>query len=129
MSTPWWSDLPRECIGIGPDLIDELLELVLAGKKTAGCGALSMYSGGIPKTGDKCVLLDGAGRPRCVIEDEEVIVQRFDEVSEAFALLEGEGDYATWRAAHENYFAENGGFSPDMIVVCERFRVVEVIAS
>jgi uncharacterized protein YhfF len=124
---PWWADLPRESIGIGPALIDELLELVLAGTKTASCGALSMYNGVIPKAGDRCVLLNGAGEPRCVIEDLEVVVQRFDEVTEAFALLEGEGDYATWRAAHEGFFAEHGGFSPDMTVVCERFRVVEVL--
>ena len=125
---PWWLDLPRESIGIGAELIDQLLALVVSGDKTACCGALAMYIGAIPRAGDQCVLLDGAGQPACVIEDLEVIVQRFDAVTEAFALLEGEGDYATWRAAHEGYFAKHGGFSPDMTVVCERFRVVEVIA-
>lgn len=128
---PWWIDLPREQIGAGasPDLIDELLALILAGKKTASTGALSAYNGAVPNAGDRCVLLDGAGRPRCVIEDEEVFTTRFDDVREAFALLEGEGDYAEWRAAHENFFAKHaGGFAPDMMVVCERYRVLEIIA-
>ena len=127
---PWWSDLPREQIGAGasPALIDELLALILVGKKTASTGAHALYTS-IPKPGDRCVLLDGAGRPRCVIEDEDVFVTRFDDVTEEFALLEGEGNYTEWRAAHEKFFAEHaGGFAPDMMVVCERYRVVEIIA-
>jgi len=126
-SKPWWSDLPRDKLGIGADLVDMLLGLVLAGEKTACCGPPHLYPNGAPKAGDRCVLVDSTDRPRCVIEDEEVIVQRFDEVSEAFALLEGEGDYAEWRAAHERFFAEHGGLSPDMLVICERFKVLEVI--
>ena len=128
MAPPWWRDLPHETIGVGDALIDELLALVLAGRKTACCGALDMFTGPVPQSGDRCVLLDSAGRPRCVIEDEDVVVQRFSDVSEAFAVLEGEGDYAEWRVAHESYFARHGRFSPDMLVVCERFRVLEVIA-
>jgi len=127
----WWTDLRGEQIGAGasPALIDELLELILTGKKTASTGALSAYNGVIPRAGDRCVLMDGRFAPRCVIEVDEVTVQRFDEVSEAFALLEGEGDYPAWRAAHERFFAEfAGGFSPDMTVVCERYRVIEIIS-
>ena len=124
---PWWDDLPRESIGVGAALIDELLGLVLAGRKTACCGALHLFTAPVPRAGDRCVLVDASGRPRCVIEDEEVVVQRFSDVGEAFALLEGEGDYAEWRAAHEAYFTKLGGFSPDMQVVCERFCVLEVI--
>ena len=30
-----------------------------------------------------------------------------------------------WRTSHEAYFARNGGFSPDMWLVCERFTLVE----
>ncbi|MFL4973017.1 MAG: ASCH domain-containing protein, partial [Microvirga sp.] len=47
----------------------------------------------------------------------------------AFAFDEGEGDrtLAYWRAAHECYFTRLGQFAPDMLLCCERFRVVEVI--
>ena len=66
--------------------------------------------------------------PKLRQETVEVVVRRFDEVDESFALAEGEGSFDAWRAGHEEYFARNGGFSQDMEVVCERFRLVEVFA-
>jgi hypothetical protein len=53
--------------------------------------------------------------------------QPFDAITPQFTDREGEGDYTAWRAGHEAYFARNGGFSPDMEIVCERFRLVEVL--
>ena len=117
--------------GDSPELADELLALVLSGKKTATCGALRDYGGDepVPEVGRRDVVLDGQGRRAAVIETVEAIHRRFDEVDAEFAAAEGEGDlsYEYWRKAHEAYFARNGGFSPDMILVCERFRVVEVL--
>lgn len=116
--------------GDSPALADELLALVISGKKTATCGALRDYGGAepVPVVGRRDVVLDGKGRRAAVIETVEAIHRRFDEVDAAFARDEGEGDlsYEYWRQAHEAYFARNGGFSPDMILVCERFRLVEV---
>jgi uncharacterized protein YhfF len=117
--------------GDSPELADELLALVLSGRKTATCGALRDFGGTepLPEVGRRDVVLDGAGRRAAVIETIEAIQRRFDEVDAAFARDEGEGDlsYDYWRTAHEAYFARNGGFSPDMILVCERFRLVEVL--
>jgi len=117
--------------GDSPELADELLALVLSGRKTATCGALRDYGGAepAPEVGRRDVVLDGAGRRAAVIETVEAIQRRFDEVDPEFARDEGEGDlsYEYWRQAHEAYFARNGGFSPDMILVCERFRLVEVL--
>lgn len=116
--------------GDSPALADELLALVISGKKTATCGALRDYGGAepVPVVGRRDVVLDGKGRRAAVIETVEAVHRRFDEVDAAFARDEGEGDlsYEYWRQAHEAYFARNGGFSPDMILVCERFRLVEV---
>jgi uncharacterized protein YhfF len=36
---------------------------------------------------------------------------------------------AGWRAGHKDYFERNGGFSPDMELVCERFRLVETLGN
>ncbi|MDM7132825.1 ASCH domain-containing protein, partial [Klebsiella pneumoniae] len=118
--------------GDSPELADELLGLVLAGKKTATCGALRDFGAGgepMPQVGRRDIVLDGQGRPAAVIETTEVTVKRFDEVDESFARDEGEGDLslAYWRGAHETYFARNGGFAPDMDVVCERFRLIQVL--
>lgn len=118
--------------GDSPELADELLALVLSGRKTATCGALRDYGGAepVPVVGRRDVVLDGSGRRAAVIETVEAIVRRFDEVDADFARDEGEGDlsYEYWRDAHRAYFERNGGYSPDMKLVCERFRLVEVFA-
>ncbi len=119
--------------GDGPALADELLGLVLAGDKTATCGALRDFGDApgqepMPVVGRRDVVLDGAGRPACAIETTEVTVRRFDEVPVEFADAEGEGGYEGWRSGHIAYFTRNGGWSADMELVCERFRVIEVFS-
>jgi uncharacterized protein YhfF len=48
----------------------------------------------------------------------------------AFAYDEGEGDrsLAFWQAAHRTYFTRKGQFAEDMLLYCERFRLIERIA-
>jgi uncharacterized protein YhfF len=76
------------------------------------------------------VMRDGSGRPRAIIETVELTQRRFNDVDEAFAFDEGEGDrtLAYWRRAHRNYFGRRGQFAPDMLLYCERFRLVGRIA-
>ncbi len=124
-----YAEAVRFSFGDSPALADELLALVLAGAKTATCGALRNFGPGkepLPQVGRRDVVLDGSGNPACAIEILSVEVRRFHEVDESFALAEGEGTFDEWRAGHEEYFGRNGGFSPDMEVVCERFHVVEI---
>lgn len=120
--------------GDTPEMADELLALVLKGKKTATCGALRDYAPGgeqMPKVGDRAILLDGKGRQRALIETVEVAITRFSDVEADFAFDEGEGDRSLdfWRDVHRAFFERNGGFSPDMELVCERFALVEVFGS
>jgi len=104
-----------------------LAELVLAGRKRATCWA----AGDGPQThvGKRMVMLDGAGVPRAIVETVELIQRRFGEVDEAFAFDEGEGDRTLdyWRRAHRAYLERRGQFTPDMLLYCERFRVVRRI--
>lgn len=125
-----WRDLEVFAFGDGPALADELLALVLAGRKTATCWSLADGLNGA-EVGKYWVARDGVGRPRAVLQTTELTDRRFDEVDAAFAAEEGEGDrtLAYWRAAHTDYFTRNGGFAPDMPLWCERFRLVEVITS
>ena len=118
--------------GDSPAMADELLALVIAGIKTATCGALRDFPEGSPDrpvVGRRDTVLDGAGRRAALIETVEVTVRRFDEIDEAFAYDEGEGfrTLPEWRAGHQAYFERNGGFAPDMLLICERFRLVEVL--
>ena len=126
-----YASLPSFAFGDGPALADALLALVLAGKKTATCCSLSQYQAEgweIPSPGYRWIVIDGAKHPRCVVETTDCATKRFDEVDAQFAHDEGEGDqtYAWWRSAHEKYFQRQGVYAPDMMVVCERFRLVEV---
>ncbi|WGR68060.1 MULTISPECIES: ASCH domain-containing protein [unclassified Bradyrhizobium] len=112
--------------GDSPALADELLDLVIKGIKTATCSTEDEPNTSTPS--ERWVVLDGRGVPRCVIETSEVTYRRFDEVDADFAFDEGEGDrsLAYWRSAHRTYFGRLGRFSEDMMLMCERFRLVEV---
>ena len=127
---PHYANAIQFSFGDSPELADKLLALVLAGKKTATCGALRDYGSGkepMPQIRRRDVVLNGTGEPACVIENLSVETKNFDDIDPSFTDREGEGDYAAWRAGHEAYFARNGGFSPDMDIVCETFRLVEVL--
>jgi uncharacterized protein YhfF len=119
-----WRLLEQFAFGDNPELAEELARLVLAGTKRATCWAASEG----PKThaGKQWVVLDGSGVPVGVIETVELTQRRFDEVDAAFAFDEGEGDrtLALWRRAHQNYFGRQGTFVPDMVLYCERYRLV-----
>jgi uncharacterized protein YhfF len=118
--------------GDGPKMADQLLALVIAGTKTATYGALRDFPAGsadMPVVGRRDVVLAGKGNRAAIIETLEVTIRRFEEVDESFAHDEGEGfrTLADWRKSHQAYFERNGGFSPDMELVCERFKLVEVL--
>ena len=106
--------------GDSPDLADELLELVLSTEDEPN----------ISKPGERWIVLDGRGNPRRVIESTEVTYHRYGDVDTAFAHDEGEGDRSLsyWRSAHRRYFERLGKFSEDMMLMCERFRLVEIFA-
>ncbi|MFZ2101929.1 MAG: ASCH domain-containing protein [Oricola sp.] len=120
--------------GDTPEMADELLALVLQGRKTATCGRARDFGPGkaeLPMVGRREVILDGRGRPAAIIETLEVTFRRFDEIDEDFARDEGEGfgTLPEWRDGHRDYFERNGGYSPDMMLVCERFRLIEALAT
>ena len=113
--------------GDGPALADALLDLVIRGVKTATCSTEDE-----PNTstqGERWIVLDGRGEPRCVIETTDVSYRHFGEVDAAFAFDEGEGDRSLhyWREAHQRYFTRLNQYSPNMLLWCERFELLEVI--
>ncbi len=119
--------------GDSPAMSDQLLALVRSGKKVATCGALRDFQQGaeaIPKPGRQDIALNWDGTPALVIQTIEVSIRRYCDVDEEFALAEGENETLDgWRADHRAYFERNGGFTPDMELVCERFKLVEDFAS
>ena len=122
-----WCDLETFSFGDSPALADELAALVLAGRKRATCWAAA--DGMLTEVGKQMVMLDGAGRPRAVTQTVELTLRRFGKVDAAFARDEVEGDLtlAFWQRAHRTYFDRKGQFAEDMLLCCERFRVVEIL--
>jgi len=116
--------------GDSKDLCDKLTALVIRGKKTATCEALSTYASeeeAMPVLGRVDVALTWERNPAVAIRTTEIEIRMFNEVEEGFALDEGENtNLEGWRKDHQKYFERNGHFFLEMKVVCERFEVVEV---
>jgi uncharacterized protein YhfF len=122
------AELESFAFGDSPELADEMLELVLGGKKTATCWAASEGDKGAA-AGKRWIVKDGQGRASAILETVELTRRRFGEVDAAFAHDEGEGNRSLddWRREHTAYFTRRGEFSPDMELYCERFRLVEAL--
>jgi uncharacterized protein YhfF len=120
--------------GDNSDLADKLGNLILKGVKTATCSALCEWEAErseLPKMGSKTIVLDSNDSPLCIIETIEVVIRAFNEVDAKFAYEEGEDDRSleSWRKEHWNYFSRvlpkiAKKPAPEMLLVCERFRVV-----
>lgn len=120
--------------GDGPDMADKLLALVLAGTKQATASRFNFYrKAGTrpPAPGDLSLVLDGRGRPACVIETTRVDISPFNTATAEFAFVEGEGDRSLeyWQDVHLSYFhrecaREGNFFSEDEPIVFERFRLI-----
>jgi len=114
--------------GDGPEFCAELTALVLAGTGTATCGAVRDDTPeDRPEVGRHDIACLWDWTPAAVIETTDVVERRFDEVPEAFAVAEGEDDFQTWWDGHVRFFERNGGWSADLLVSCERFRLVEAL--
>lgn len=128
---------PAWSFGSTPQEADRLLELVLAGRKTATATSLAEYeqearrrSGTeeadgdeeagdtlvrtavdvvLPEPGLLSIVLDGRQRPRALIRTTHVDVVRLGDVGEDHAGREGEGSLEDWRRVHLDLFAESAG--------------------
>jgi YihY family inner membrane protein len=125
----------------GP-LREKLVAAILSGEKTTTTGLYEEYlreGRPLEECGSRALVVDSEGRPVAVIETLEVELRRFADVGLRFAIDEGEGfeSVEAWREAHARFFASPEmvtalGDPPvviddDTIVVCETFRVVEIV--
>lgn len=121
-------------IGDTPELKQELLDLVLDGKKRAATSLVkeSEIDGWpLPKVGQYNIILDGSSEPAAVVRTVSVRRCRFSEVDEEHAYWEGE-DERTLEAyirEHTKYYSRRNKalgfeFTPDMEVALERFELV-----
>ncbi|MCK9170312.1 MAG: ASCH domain-containing protein [Treponema sp.] len=112
---------------------DELLSLVLTGKKTAVFTSYAAYEADnepLPVTGELYVVLDRSEKPRCIIETTGVTIIPFNEVTWEMAQQEGEDEnLEAWHEKHKEYLEDEGSvvgfdFVPDIKLVFQEFRVI-----
>lgn len=113
---------------------DEGAALIKRGVKTATSSLLWTYevvNKPLPAVGSLSIVTDGEGDPVCVVETIAVDIRPLRDVDAAFAHDYGEWDRTleTWRARCWDLNAPRcralGRIpTPDMPLVCERFRVV-----
>lgn len=115
--------------GDSEELSAELIALVRSGQKTATCAALRDYEAEgepLPEIGQYEIVLDATDTPVLVLKTLWVEIKRFADVDWGFAKDEGEDDTLdSWRRNHRAFFERNGGFDPDMLLVCQRFSVAQ----
>lgn len=81
----------RFSFGDSPEMADELLALVLAGKKTATVSVI-LEDEKAPSVGDLSLVLDGRSTPACVIKTVHVETVRFCGLTWDMVKLEGEDE-------------------------------------
>ena len=115
---------------------NDLGALVVQGVKRATCSAKCLHDidgEDLPAVGQYGIILNCKSEPLCIIQFTKVSITPMNEVTEAFAALEGEGDlsYEYWYNEHERFFRKelssyNIDFSFDIDLVCQEFKVVDV---
>lgn len=120
--------------GNSAEMADELLDLVLKGKKTGTASAHDCYfydDEELPEELAYSIILDGSGEAKCVIQTISVEVLPFNQITAEQAFKEGEGDrtLAYWRRVHQSFWQQQFVdyplvFSDEMLVIYEEFKVV-----
>jgi uncharacterized protein YhfF len=118
-------------IGSAPEHADEGAALILDGKKTLTSSPFWDYPDGrFPFAGALGVLLDGARRPRGIVETTRVEVVPFGAITEEMAREygEGEGTAEWWRRAMGSHYRasaarQGAAFTEDTPVIWEWFAV------
>ncbi len=123
-----------EYFGDSPALAEELLALVISGRKRATAELVSEFlhrDDRLPRIGSHWIACDSIGAPRIVIRSTEFRVGPSTSVDAAFAFDEGEDDRTleSWVREHRAYWsrvcaARGAVWDPAEDVVFERFSVV-----
>lgn len=123
-----------ECFAFGdnPKMADELLALVLSGKKTATVSVV-LENEQSPSVGDCSLVLDGCGNPACVIKTVHLETIKFCDLTWDMVKLEGEDEtFEQWKAGNIRYWtrdAEKRGytFTEQTPITFECFEVIEAL--
>ena len=123
-----------EHFGDNPRLADELLQIVLSGRKRATAELVADFvarGDHVPRIGSHWIACDSTGAPRIIIRTTELRIGDFASGDAAFASDEGEddGSLESWQREHRRYWtrvaaARGAEWSENDEIVFERFSVV-----
>ncbi len=105
---------------------NELIMLVLSGKKTA---TTSLFEGNVklPIIGEETIICYDDGSEACIVKTTDYKIMKFNEMTEDYAKLEGEGDLTLnyWKNVHYDFFKSiDKDFNDDSEIVFEVFELV-----
>lgn len=113
-------------------MADELLALVLAGKKTATVSVV-LEDEQTPSVGDLSLVIDGHGNPACVIKTVHLETVKFCDLTWDMVKREGEDEnFEQWKSGNIRYWTRDAAkrgytFTDQTLITFERFEVVEVL--
>lgn len=124
-----------ECFAFGnsPQMADELLELVLAGKKTATVSVI-LEDEPHPQIRDVSLVLNGKGEPACTIRTIYLETVRFCDLTWEMVRQEGEDEtFEQWKTGNYGYWMQDAAqrgyiFTEETMITFEQFEVVEIFS-
>ncbi len=91
------------------DITNSLIELYLAGKKSAASGLVEDYQSTgdpLPKAGDYWIVLDSRENPKIILKTISTEINKFKDLPLRIAIAEGEGDLSIdyWKKVHADLY-------------------------
>lgn len=114
------------------DNADELAQKVLSGEKIATSSLYDYYCMNLKemsKINDYASILDSYGNEICVVKIVKIEIIPLQNITESFAIEEGDGNLSNWLKIHTEYYSvqlERIGkvLTGDTELVCEWFKVI-----
>jgi len=126
-------EIEKMKFGSSPSEIDDLANKVLSGIKTSTSSLLDYYLIGRKKkskVGDFFSVVNHLDEEVTIMRIEKIEIIKFGNITEDFALQEGDGSLANWLAIHKPYYSKllsdiGKELNEDTLLVCEWFEVVK----
>jgi len=111
---------------------DELARKVLMGRKIATSSLYDYYRINLKDMSNPdeyASILDSSGNEVCVVKIEKIEIVQFQNITEEFAVEEGDGDLHNWLKIHTGYYSEElkkigKELTDDTELFCEWFKVI-----
>lgn len=111
---------------------NELAEKVLSGEKIATSSLHDYYRMNLrdmSNINEYASILDSDGNEICIVRIEKIEIIQFQNITETFAIEEGDGNLPNWLKIHTEYYSVQlekieKKLSGDTELVCEWFKVI-----